>query len=125
MSKTLKVLIIEGSPNVRLSCEQAMQRADIGVEYVASAEGAKRRIAIETPGVVISDMCSPGFDGLAFLRWSHDRDPALPVIMITGHGDVTLAVEVMRNGAYDFIPKPFSPELLVEVIGRAMETRLR
>ncbi len=123
MGKTLKVLIVEDDPNVRLGCEQAMQLADIAVECVASAEEAKRRIVVEAPGVVITDMRLPGIDGLEFLRWIHDRDPALPVIMITGHGDVTLAVEVMRSGAYDFIPKPFSSELLVEVVGRAMEKR--
>jgi two-component system C4-dicarboxylate transport response regulator DctD len=123
MNKTLKVLIVEDDPNVRLGCEQAMQLADIAVECVASAEEAKRRIAAEAPGVVITDMRLPGMDGLEFLRWIHERDAALPVIMITGHGDVTLAVEVMRSGAYDFIPKPFSSELLVEVVGRAMEKR--
>jgi two-component system C4-dicarboxylate transport response regulator DctD len=123
MNKTLKVLIVEDDPNVRLGCEQAMQLADIVVECVASAEEAKRRIAAEAPGVVITDMRLPGMDGLEFLRWIHERDAALPVIMITGHGDVTLAVEVMRSGAYDFIPKPFSSELLVEVVGRAMEKR--
>ena len=51
-----------------------------------------------------------------------DLDPDLPVIMITGHGDVSLAVEAMRSGAYDFIPKPFSPEHLVEVVQRALES---
>lgn len=123
MSKRLKVLIVEDDPNVRLGCEQAMQLADISVEGVASAEEGRRRMSLELPGVVITDMRLPGIDGLAFLRWVHELDPALPVIMITGHGDVTLAVEVMRSGAYDFIPKPFSSELLVEVVGRALEKR--
>lgn len=117
MSKRLKVLIVEDDPNVRLGCEQAMQLADISVEGVASAEEGRRRMSLELPGVVITDMRLPGIDGLAFLRWVHELDLALPVIMITGHGDVTLAVEVMRSGAYDFIPKPFSSELLVEVVG--------
>ena len=123
MSKTLKVLIVEDDANVRLGCEQAMQLADIAVDTVASAEAAQQRIAASSPGVVITDMCLPGIDGLQLLRWIHQRDATLPVIMITGHGDVTLAVEVMRSGAYDFIPKPFSSEHLVEVVGRAMEKR--
>ncbi|MFZ2853822.1 MAG: sigma-54 dependent transcriptional regulator [Rhodocyclaceae bacterium] len=123
MSKTLKVLIVEDDANVRLGCEQAMQLADIAVDTVASAEAAQQRIAASSPGVVITDMCLPGIDGLQLLRWIHQRDATLPVIMITGHGDVTLAVEVMRSGAYDFIPKPFSSEQLVEVVGRALEKR--
>jgi two-component system C4-dicarboxylate transport response regulator DctD len=65
----------------------------------------------------------PGADGLAVIREVADVDPDLPVIMITGHGDVSLAVEAMRSGAYDFIPKPFSPEHLVEVVQRALEKR--
>lgn len=123
MSRKFEVLIVEDDANVRLGCEQAMQLADIPVATVASAEAAQQRIAAHPPGVVITDMRLPGIDGLQLLRWIHGRDPALPVIMITGHGDVTLAVEVMRSGAYDFIPKPFSSEQLVEVVGRAMEKR--
>jgi len=123
MSKAFTVLIVEDDPNVRLGCEQAMQLADIVVEGVASAEEAKQRIAAAPPGVVVTDMRLPGIDGLQLLRWLHERDAALPVIMITGHGDVTLAVEAMRSGAYDFIPKPFSSEHLVEVVGRALEKR--
>lgn len=69
MSKRLKVLIVEDDPNVRLGCEQAMQLADISVEGVASAEEGRRRMSLELPGVVITDMRLPGIDGLAFLRW--------------------------------------------------------
>jgi len=123
MSKAFKVLIVEDDPNVRLGCEQAMELADIVVEGVESAEEAKLRIVAAPPGVVVTDMRLPGVDGLQLLRWLHERDAALPVIMITGHGDVTLAVEAMRSGAYDFIPKPFSSEHLVEVVGRALEKR--
>ena len=52
----------------------------------------------------------PGIDGLALVQRCREIDAALPVIMITGHGDVSLAVQAMRSGAYDFIEKPFSPE---------------
>jgi two-component system C4-dicarboxylate transport response regulator DctD len=65
----------------------------------------------------------PGKDGLELIRWCHAQDAELPVVMITGHGDVGLAVEAMRSGAYDFIPKPFSREAFVEVVRRALEKR--
>jgi two-component system C4-dicarboxylate transport response regulator DctD len=74
-------------------------------------------------GVIVTDMRLPGADGLSLIAEAHDIDPDLPVIMITGHGDVNLAVQAMRTGAYDFIPKPFSPEQLVEVVGRALDKR--
>jgi len=119
----LKVLVVEDDPNVRLGCEQAMQLAGIAVQGVASAEAGRRFVGRDFPGIVITDMRLPGMDGLQFLRELIAQDAALPVIMITGHGDVSLAVEAMRSGAYDFIPKPFSPEHLVEVVRRALEKR--
>jgi DNA-binding NtrC family response regulator len=123
MSEKLSVLLVEDDANVRLGCEQAIQLAGIPVHAVATAEEAQKRIAAGFPGVVVTDMRLPGMDGLAFVRWARGIEAALPVIMITGHGDVTLAVEAMRSGAYDFIPKPFSSEHLVEVVQRALEKR--
>jgi len=123
MTPQLSVLLVEDDANVRLGCEQAMQLAGIAVTSVASAEAAQQQVVAGFPGIVVTDMRLPGTDGLAFVRWARGVEAALPVIMITGHGDVTLAVEAMRSGAYDFIPKPFSPEHLVEVVQRALEKR--
>ncbi|MBI2276733.1 MAG: sigma-54-dependent Fis family transcriptional regulator [Dechloromonas sp.] len=123
MKHQLSVLLVEDDPNVRLGCEQAMQLAGIPVEAVGSAEEAQGRLAAGYPGIVITDMRLPGIDGMALLRWVVERDADLPVIIITGHGDVTLAVEAMRCGAYDFMQKPFSTGDLVEVVRRALEKR--
>jgi two-component system C4-dicarboxylate transport response regulator DctD len=123
MNTDLSVLLVEDDPNVRLGCEQAMQLAGICVESVDSAERAQQRIAAGFPGIIVTDMRLPGMDGLALVRWLRGVEAGLPAIMITGHGDVTLAVEAMRSGAYDFIPKPFSSEHLVEVVQRALEKR--
>ena len=123
MTPQLSVLLVEDDANVRLGCEQAMQLAGIAVTSVASAEEAQKQVVAGFPGIIVTDMRLPGTDGLAFVRWARGVEAALPVIMITGHGDVTLAVEAMRSGAYDFIPKPFSPEHLVEVVQRALEKR--
>ncbi|QDF95576.1 Fis family transcriptional regulator [Azoarcus sp. DD4] len=123
MSSPLHVLVIEDDPNVRLGCEQALQLAGITVDSVGSAEAGLPRLAPGFPGVVVTDMRLPGADGLSVVRRAHELDPDLPVIMITGHGDVTLAVEAMRSGAYDFIQKPFTPDLLVEVVRRALDKR--
>jgi DNA-binding NtrC family response regulator len=123
MKPQLSVLLIEDDPNVRLGCEQAMQLAGIPVDAVASAEEAQHRLTADFPGIVVTDMRLPGMDGMALLRWVNQLDPNLPVIIITGHGDVTLAVEAMRSGAYDFMQKPFSTADLVEVVRRALEKR--
>lgn len=123
MKPQLSVLLVEDDPNVRLGCEQAMQLAGIAVDAVASAEEAQRRLMAGFPGIVVTDMRLPGADGMALLRWVVERDADLPVIIITGHGDVTLAVEAMRSGAYDFMQKPFSTGDLIEVVRRALEKR--
>jgi two-component system C4-dicarboxylate transport response regulator DctD len=123
MSIELKVLIVEDDPNVRLGCEQALQLAGFKVMSASSAEEAMPRLVAGFPGVVVSDVRLPGADGLALLRYAQERDRDLPVIMITGHGGVSMAVDAMRCGAYDFIEKPFAPEHLVEVVRRALEKR--
>ncbi|WP_298620009.1 sigma-54 dependent transcriptional regulator [uncultured Zoogloea sp.] len=123
MSETPKVLIIEDDPDVALGCEQALQLEGIAAECAGSAEAARRRLGRDYPGVVVSDIRLPGLDGMSFLRELLALDPQLPVVMITGHGDVTMAVQAMKDGAYDFIQKPFAPEYLVDVVRRALEKR--
>ncbi|WP_426149296.1 sigma-54-dependent transcriptional regulator [Pseudomonas sp. DC3000-4b1] len=123
MMSSLPVLVIEDDPHVLLGCQQALALEDIHSEGVASAEAALARVEAGFPGVVISDIRLPGMDGLALLSHLRTLDPALPVILITGHGDIALAVSAMRQGAYDFMEKPFSPERLVDVVRRALTQR--
>jgi len=124
MSPDLRVLIVEDDANVRLGCTQALKLAGLRVEAVESAEEGLRLVESGRLGVVVTDMRLPRADGLWLVQRCRDSDASLPVIMITGHGDVSLAVEAMRSGAYDFIEKPFSPEVLVEVVKRALEKRM-
>lgn len=123
MNRSLTVYLVEDDAAVQLGCVQALQLADINVRAFDRAETLLPHLHPGLAGVVVTDMRLPGADGLSVIREVCDIDPALPVIMITGHGDVNLAVQAMRSGAYDFIPKPFSPEQLVEVVQRALEKR--
>ena len=123
MSEALTVLIIEDGPDVALGCEQALQLDGISAACVGSAEQARRRLGRDFRGIIVSDIRLPKMDGMAFLRETLALDPELPVVLITGHGDVSIAVQAMKDGAYDFIQKPFPPEYLVEVVRRALEKR--
>ena len=119
----LSVLLVEDDLHMQLGCVQALQLAGLPARAVVSVEEARPLLHKGFAGVVVTDMRLPGADGLSLVRHCQEMDAALPVIMITGHGDVSLAVEAMRAGAYDFIPKPFSPEHLVEVVRRALDKR--
>ncbi|WP_089418220.1 sigma-54-dependent transcriptional regulator [Vitreoscilla filiformis] len=123
MTTELSVLLVEDDIHVQLGCMQALQLAGLSVDAVDTAEAARTQLRPGFAGVVVTDMRLPGADGLSLVRHCHQMEADLPIIMITGHGGVSLAVEAMRSGAYDFIPKPFSPEVLVEVVKRALEKR--
>ena len=123
MNPELSVLIVEDDPHVLLGCQQALALEDIRSEGVSSAEQALALVGDNFPGIVISDIRLPGIDGLELLKRLKARDHSLPVVLITGHGDISMAVGAMRDGAYDFMEKPFSPERLVDVVRRALEQR--
>lgn len=123
MTEPLRVLIVEDDPHVLLGCQQALALEDIISEGVGSAEEALALIGDNFAGIVVSDIRLPGIDGLELLSRLKASDPSLPVVLITGHGDISMAVGAMRAGAYDFMEKPFSPERLVDVVRRALEQR--
>ncbi|MCV2216665.1 sigma-54-dependent transcriptional regulator [Thauera sp. Sel9] len=123
MAEDLKILIIEDDPDVALGCRQALQLEGLVAECAGSAEQGLRRLAADFAGIVVSDIRLPGKDGMSLLRELQAIDPELPVVLITGHGDISMAVQAMKDGAYDFLQKPFAPEHLVDTVRRALEKR--
>ena len=119
----LEVLFVEDDPAVRLGSTQALQLAGLRVTGFGSAEQVLPRVVPGFAGVLVTDVRLPGMDGLALLSRALQIDPTLPVILVTGHGDISMAVQAMRLGAYDFLEKPFSPDQLTEVVQRALEKR--
>jgi len=108
---------------VRLSTQQALELEDLAVMPYARAERALDSITPTFSGVVVSDIRMPRMDGMELLAAIREIDETIPVILVTGHGDVPLAVQAIRQGAYDFLEKPFSPDRLVAVVKRAAELR--
>lgn len=123
MFEGLRVLFVEDDPAVRHATAQTLGLSDIAVELHATAESALKSITEFLPGILLVDFQLPGMDGIALLERARAIDPTLPVIVLTGHGDVAIAVKAMRAGAYDFIEKSVSSEFLVGVIVRALEKR--
>lgn len=123
MSTQSDALLIEDDEVVRRGCEQALTLAGIIVESFGAAEPARARISADYPGIIICDVRLPAMDGCTLLREVAAIDREIPVILITGHGDITMAVQALKDGAYDFIEKPFGSDRLVEVALRAFEKR--
>jgi DNA-binding NtrC family response regulator len=119
----MKIAIIDDEQDMRQSISQWLALSGFDTATYAKAEDALREIGADYPGVVVTDIKMPGMDGIAFLKRLMSLDSSLPVIMITGHGDVPMAVEAMRLGAFDFMEKPFNPDRMTELAKRASQTR--
>ncbi len=123
MARAMKVAIVDDEADMRQSISQWLALSGFDTETFPSAEDALKAIGPEFPGVVVSDIKMPGMDGMAFLKRLMGMDSGLPVILITGHGDVPMAVEAMRVGAFDFLEKPFNPDRMTELAKRATQAR--
>lgn len=118
-----QVIFVDDEEHLRTACSQALELAGFEVESHATAALALNRIDSNWPGVLVTDVKMAGMTGLELMAATLERDPELPVILITGHGDVPMAVDAMRDGAYDFIEKPFASEILVDAVRRAADKR--
>ncbi len=117
------VLLLDDEEDLRASLTQGLELSGQAVFATGQPEDALERVTRDFYGVLVTDIRMPGTDGFQVMRQAFEIDPALPVVLITGHGDVPLAVEAMRAGAYDFMEKPFSVTSLASVVERALEKR--
>src|SRR3954451_7845990 len=117
------VIYVEDDDDVLIGAVQALELAGLSVTPFGSVEAAAMFVSADMALVVVCDVRLRGKSGLDWLSDLRRLDPDLPVILITGHGDISMAVHAMRNGAYDFIEKPCSSEQLVSVVRRAAEKR--
>ena len=117
------VIVVDDEAPIREAVEQWLTLSGFQVQVHSRAEDCLANLPEHFPGVILSDVRMPGMGGLALLARLQALDADLPVILLTGHGDVPMAVDAMRDGAYDFLEKPFSPETLLSNLRRALEKR--
>ncbi len=118
-----QVLLIDDEQAVRMAISQTLQLEDFDVAEFSSTQGVVERLSLDWSGVIVSDINLPGKSGLELFEEVKKIDSEIPFILITGHGDISMAVSAIRDGAYDFIEKPFSNEDFIEVVRRASEKR--
>jgi two-component system C4-dicarboxylate transport response regulator DctD len=117
------VIVIDDEPSIRNAVRQWLELSGFAVSLYSCAEDCLAALPEHFAGVILSDVRMPGMGGLALLDEVQRRDAQLPVILLTGHGDVPMAIAAIRTGAYDFLEKPFSPETLLASLRRALDSR--
>lgn len=117
------VMLVDDDKALRRATRQTLELAGCEVADFASASEALAAISPDFDGVVVSDVRMPQIDGLQFFARIKAIDEDIPVILITGHGDIPMAVQAIQDGAYDFIAKPFAADRLVHSVRLAGEKR--
>lgn len=117
------VFFVDDDAELRAANTQSLELAGLDVRAFADAQSALGEIDTDFAGVLITDIRMPRIDGLQLFARVRAIDPEIPVILITGHADVAMAVSALRDGAFDFLPKPFAADHLVAAARRALETR--
>jgi DNA-binding NtrC family response regulator len=118
-----RVLVVDDSEQMQFMLREVLVAQGLDVEVVGDAETALARLAAQPYALVLLDIFLPGMDGMEALPKILERDPRLPVIMITGHGTREMAYQAMQRGAYDFFEKPFKMDEFLVVLRRALERR--
>ena len=118
-----RVVLVEDDAAFREALTERLRLAGLEITACASAEAALKVLNERFEGVVVTDLRMSGMDGRALVERLAAIDADLPVVMMTGHGDIAEAVEAMKRGAYDFLAKPFAPERLIESLRRALDKR--
>jgi two-component system, NtrC family, C4-dicarboxylate transport response regulator DctD len=120
---SVPVLLVDDDASIREALAQTLDLAGFTAITAGSFVAAKDHITHDFSGVILSDMRMPGRDGFHLLAYAHDVDDALPVVLLTGEGDIPMAVSAMEQGAFDFLEKPCAPGDLVAVLNRAVAVR--
>jgi len=118
-----KVVVIDDDYAMRLSCGKILTKMGLSVQTFEDGASGLESVADLKPDMVVVDLKMPGISGMEVISRVHEIDPQIVVVVITGYATIDTAVQAMKCGAYDFLPKPFSPDELRLVVNRGLERR--
>jgi len=119
---TTQVLVVDDEKNIRDGCLHVLKQAAYDVETAENGESALKKIDVHNYDIAIVDLKMPGISGIEFIDIAKRKNTELVPIVITGYASISSAVEAMKMGAYDYLPKPFTPDELLYIVKRAEET---
>ncbi len=121
LDKKATVYIVDDDQAVRDSLSWLIESISIKVEVFSSAQEFLDGYNSDNPGCLVADVRMPGISGLELQKILNEKKYTIPIILITGHGDVPMAVRALKNGAIDFIEKPFNDQVLLERVNQCLE----
>ncbi|MGA8477581.1 MAG: response regulator transcription factor [Chthoniobacterales bacterium] len=124
-SKAPTVFVVDDDASLRGALARLLHSAGYQTETFASAEGFLAQSRFDAPGCILLDVRMPGLNGLELQQALAAADRQLPIVFITGHGDVPMSVRAMKAGAEDFLPKPFDDEELLKAVAQALNKSQR
>lgn len=119
----VSVMIIDDEPHITTALLQVFEIAGISAKAFNEPQKFLTEFTLNQPLVIITDVNMPKINGINLMKRVHKQDASLPVILLTGFGDIAMAVDALKQGAYDFIEKPFNNEHIIDVIQRAIDKR--
>jgi len=125
MPFSANILVIDDEESMRAGCVQTLAENGYRVQAVENGRKGLEKTNKESFDAILLDLKMPGIPGMEVLKRLKENDPNSVVIVITGYATIDSAVEAMKRGAYDFLPKPFTPEALSSIVKRAVDSRLR
>jgi len=117
------ILVVDDEPTNRDLLAQQLAGLSDAIIMAGDGKAALEKLVLGFAGVIVTDLKMPRMDGLELLRHMRDKDPEIPIIIVTGHGDIAMAVQAIRDGAYDFIERPYDADRLREMVTRGLQAR--
>lgn len=122
MSDKPNILLVEDDPNIVTGLQKVLRTQGYDITAIVRGDEGLKRATDESFDLIITDLKLPGLDGLELVKQLHHKKPKLPIILITAHGSTETAIEATKWGAFDYVPKPFDVEELLDLVGKAIES---